>query len=126
MTGSRRSLFETLDRPALSPLPARPYEFAHWKRARVNIDYHVQVDGAFYSVPYQLARREVEVRLARTWWRSSTGASGWPATCARYVRGRYVTAPEHMPASHRRHLEWSPSRLIGWGESVGPATRRRS
>jgi transposase len=122
MSGSRRSLFEELDRPALSPLPARPYEFAAWKRARVNIDYHVQVDSAFYSVPYQLARREVEVRLSQGVVEVFHGGKRIASHVRSYVRGRFVTDPAHMPASHRRHLEWTPSRLVSWGETVGPQT----
>ena len=122
MSGSRRSLFEHIDRPALSPLPVRPYEFALWKRARVNIDYHVQVDAAFYSVPYQLARREVEVRLSQHVVEIFHGGTRVASHVRSFMRGRFVTAPEHMPASHRRHLEWTPSRLIGWGESIGPDT----
>jgi transposase len=62
LPGSRRSLFETLDRPALKPLPVQPYEYAEWKRARVNIDYHVEVDGHYYSVPYALVKQQLEVR----------------------------------------------------------------
>ena len=122
MNGCRKSLFEELDRPALSPLPARPYEFALWKRARVNIDYHVQVDYNFYSVPYQLARREVEVRLSAGVVELFHGGRRVASHVRSYLRGRFVTNPEHMPASHRRHLEWTPSRLISWGEMVGPHT----
>lgn len=59
---SRRELFESLDQPELAPLPAQPYEFAHWKRARVHIDYHVQFDKHYYSVPFRLMGKEVEVR----------------------------------------------------------------
>ena len=122
MTGSRLSLFESLDRPALGPLPLRPYEFAAWKRARVNIDYHVQVDGAFYLVPYQLARREVEVRLSQGVVEILHAGKRVASHVRTYVRGRFVTSAEHMPASHRRHLEWTPSRLVSWGTSVGPET----
>ena len=122
MNGSRRSLFEELDRPALSPLPVRPYEFASWKHARVNIDYHVQVDYAFYSVPYQLARREVEVRLSQQVVEIFHGGKRVASHVRSFVRGRFVTDPAHMPASHRRHLEWSPSRLVSWAETVGPQT----
>ena len=61
--GSRRSWFEDLDRPALKPLPARRYEYAEWRKARVNIDYHIQAGHALYSVPHALARREVDVRI---------------------------------------------------------------
>jgi transposase len=122
MNGSRKSLFEGLDRPALSPLPARAYEFALWKRARVNIDYHVQVDSAFYSVPYQLARREVEVRLSQGVVEIFHGGKRVASHGRCFVLGRFVTLAEHMPASHRRHLEWTPSRLISWGEGMGPST----
>jgi transposase len=122
MNGSRKSLFEELDRPALSPLPATRYEFALWKRARINIDYHVQVEGAFYSVPYQLARREVEVRLSQAVVEIFHGGKRVASHVRTYVRGRFVTDPEHMPASHRQHLEWTPSRLIRWAETVGPST----
>lgn len=122
MEGSRQSLYETLDRPALSPLPATPYEFALWKRARVNIDYHVQVDGSFYSVPYQLARRELEVRLSAGAVELFHGGHRVASHARSLTRGAFVTNPDHMPASHRKHLEWTPSRLISWGESVGPAT----
>ena len=82
--GSRRSLFENLDRPALKPLPADRYEYAEWRKARVNIDYHIEVDSRFYSVPHALARREVEVRLGTTTveifhrHRRSAGPSGKP------------------------------------------------
>ena len=122
MAGSRLSLYESLERPALSALPAVPYEFALWKRARVNIDYHVQVEGAFYSVPYQLAGREVEVRRSAAVIEVFHGGRRVASHGRALVRGRFVTCAEHMPAAHRRHLEWTPSRLIAWGESVGPAT----
>jgi transposase len=59
---SRRDLFMKLDQPALKPLPKQPYEFARWKKARVNIDYHVEYDKHYYSVPYGLIGKEVEVR----------------------------------------------------------------
>ena len=78
--GSRRSWFEDLDRPALKPLPAQRYEYAEWRKARVNIDYHIQVEHALYSVPYPLARSEVDVRLSRRRSRSSTSTAGSPRT----------------------------------------------
>ena len=63
LPGSRQSLFQSLDHPALRPLPSQPYEYAEWKRARVNIDYHVEVDRHYYSVPYTLVKQQVDVRL---------------------------------------------------------------
>jgi len=124
MAGSRRSLFETLERPALLPLPRDPYELATWKRARVNIDYHVEVGGAFYSVPYSLAREEVEVRVTETTVEILKGGERVASHARTHERGRYVTTSEHMPESHRRYLEWSPSRLVAWGAGVGPETAR--
>ena len=64
---TRRQLFEELDRPVLKPLPVEPYIFAEWRIRRVGIDYHVDVDRHYYSVPYRFAKEQVEVRLtART------------------------------------------------------------
>jgi transposase len=117
---SRRALFEEFEREALQPLPAARYEFAMWKPARVNIDYHVEFDTRYYSVPYQLTRQAVEVRATATiveiFHRGRRVASHVRA----YGRKRFLTIPEHMPASHRAHLEWTPSRLVTWGASIGP------
>lgn len=76
----REDLFEDLGRPALRPLPQRPYEYAEWKKARVNIDYHVELAGHYYSVPYQLIKQPVELRITITRWRSSSRAAAWPRT----------------------------------------------
>lgn len=121
---SRRELFETLDRPALRPLPARRYEMAEWHGCRVNIDYHVEVDRNFYSVPYALVHEKVEARSTAStveiFFKGKRIASHPRLT----GRGRPSTQREHMPSSHRAHAEWTPSRLIGWGEKTGPATGR--
>lgn len=125
LPGSWRSVFEEIDRPALRPLPQIPYEFATWKTQRVNIDYHVEVraDRHFYSVPYQLVREKVEVRLsAKTveiYYKSKRIASHLRSS----VRFGYSTDPSHMPESHRRHLEWSPQRILSWAEKTGPMTQ---
>lgn len=60
--GSRRILYESIDRPALRPLPETAYQFAEWKKAKVNIDYHIELAGHYYSVPHALVGRVVEVR----------------------------------------------------------------
>lgn len=122
LAGCRRDLYLALDRPALLPLPARPFEFALWKKAKVNIDYHVQVEKCFYSVPYQLAREVVDVRLTQMTVEILHRGERVASHRRLYVQGRFITIPEHMPASHRRHREWSPSRLVLWGETVGPNT----
>lgn len=116
---SRRALFEQIEQSALQPLPATPYELATWKRAKVNIDYHVEFDQHYYSVPYQLAREPIEVRatahVVEILHRGRRVASHVRA----YGRRRFITTPEHMPAAHRAHLEWTPSRLVAWGATVG-------
>jgi transposase len=118
---SRRALFDELERAVLQPLPPTRYELASWKAAKVNIDYHVEFDQHYYSVPYRLAREAVEVRatahVVEVFLRGQRVASHARA----YGRRRFMTNPEHMPASHRAHLEWTPSRLVAWGTSVGPA-----
>jgi transposase len=119
LEGSRRTLFESLDKPALLPLPAAPYNFAHWRKARVNIDYHVEVERRYYSVPYTLVREPVDVRLG-----GDTveifHAGRRVATHRRIDRvGAFSTAAEHRPRAHQKHLEWSPSRLIRWAEGIG-------
>lgn len=122
LEGTRRSLYEELDKPALKPLPPKRYEYAEWRHAKVNIDYHVEVDRNYYSVPYQLVGEIVDIRLTdglvEALHRGKRVASHPRAT----GKGRYITQIQHMPASHRKHLEWTPSRLISWAESVGPQT----
>jgi len=120
--GTRRQLFEALDRPALRPLPPGPYEFAEWRQAKVPFDYHVTVDHNFYSVPFRLLGEVVDVRLtARTVELLYHGRR--VASHARVTgRGHYVTDPAHRPAAHQRYLDWSPERLIQYAQSVGPHT----
>lgn len=119
---SRRDLFEQLDRPALKPLPATRYELGVWSRPRVSIDYHIEVEKNYYSVPYALIREQVEARLTATtlevFFRDKR------VTSHARLRGRhqYATDRAHMPASHRAHLEWSPSRLLHWAQATGSAT----
>lgn len=122
MPGSRATLFEALDKPALSPLPPTRYEYARWITARVNIDYHITVEKNFYSVPYQLVRQEVDVRLTARIVEVLHKGQRVASHTRNYGKGIWSTKKEHMPASHRRHLEWTPSRIIRWGCQVGPST----
>ena len=122
MPGSRRSLFEEVERAALRPLPARPYEYATWRRATVNIDYHVEVDHHYYSVPYQLARQVCDVRLTTTTVEVLQRGHRVASHPRSHARGRPTTLSEHMPESHRRHLEWTPGRIVRWAQTSGPST----
>ena len=121
LEGTRRTLFEELDRPAMRPLPARPYEYAVWKQATVSIDYHVEVERHCYSVPYQLVGQRCDVRLSATVVEVLHRGRRVASHARSYRRG-YTTDPAHMPASHRRHLEWTPGRIVRWAEQTGPAT----
>ncbi|MGB9888008.1 MAG: Mu transposase domain-containing protein, partial [Moorellales bacterium] len=124
LEGSRRLLYETVEKAALKPLPPQRYEFAHWKKARVNVDYHVEVEGNYYSVPHRLIKEQVEVRYTagtvEILYRGQRVASHRRS----YGKGQYVTNPEHRPRSHREYLEWTPERLVLWAEKTGENTAR--
>lgn len=122
---SRRELFERLDRPALSPLPATSFEVSAWKKVALNIDYHVAYDGHFYSAPHALRHEEVHlwVRATATTIEILHGRERVAAHARSFVQGGHTTVPEHMPSSHRAHAEWTPSRILGWAEQIGPHTR---
>jgi transposase len=125
LQGSRRSWFETLERPVLRPLPPLPFEYAEFKRAVVSrIDYHVEFERHYYSVPHALVGQEIELRVTRTTVEALYRNRRIASHARSAVRGGYTTVPEHMPASHRAHHEWSPQRLIGWAGTIGEATQR--
>jgi transposase len=116
---SRRQLYERLDRPALKALPAHAYEYAEWKQVGVNIDYHVSFDDHFYSVPYTLVGESVWCRATGRTIELIHQGKRITSHVRSFVKYDYSTHPEHRPASHRAHLEWTPSRLIDWGRSIG-------
>ena len=122
LPGSRRSMFEALDRPAMRPLPTTPYIYAEWKRVRAAFDYHVDIDRHYYSVPHALVGQELWARFSagtvEVFHRSQRVGSHMRS----YQRGVHTTLPEHMPRSHRAHAEWTPTRLINWGASIGANT----
>jgi transposase len=120
--GTRASLYATLDRPALQPLPYERYVMAEWKTVRANIDYHVEVDHHYYSVPYQLRGEELEARSTTTTVEIFYHGKRVASHVRSFARYHHSTVTEHMPKSHQAYLEWTPSRLIHWGESVGEAT----
>jgi transposase len=119
---SRRELFEELDQPALKPLPEQPYEFAIWKKARVNIDYHVEFEKHYYSVPYTLIHKEVYVRATQS--TLEIFHNNRRIASHRRVKsaGRHTTVSEHMPPAHQKYLEWPPERLTSWAHKLGPNT----
>ena len=120
--GCRRSLFESLDKPALRRLPAERYEYGDWETHRVNIDYHVEFDNHWYSVPYQFTQQEVEVRATATTVEIFHRGVRVASHARSYVPHVATTVNEHRPKAHQRHLEWTPSRLVDWAQKIGPAT----
>jgi transposase len=121
LDGSRESLFRDLDRPALQPLPERRYEFALWRYARVNIDYHVEVERHYYSVPYQLVGTRLDIRITAATVEAFHKGRRVASHVRSRERGRHSTERAHMPQAHRRHAEWTPERIINWARTTGPA-----
>jgi len=122
LPGSRQSVFESLDRPALRPLPAQPYEYAEWKLVRVNSDYHVEVEGHYYSVPYSLVKQQLEARLSaqvvELFHKGKRVASHQRSP----LKGRHSTVAAHLPKTHQYYAEWTPQRLVLWAAKTGEAT----
>lgn len=120
--GTRRTLFEALDQPALRALPAERYDYGEWATARVNIDYHVAFEGHFYSVPYRLVHQPVEIRAALATIEIFHKGVRVASHARSAVPNQATTCGEHRPKSHQRHLQWTPSRVIEWGRTIGPLT----
>ena len=117
---SRRHLFAQLDKPALKPLPVAPYEYAEWKKCRAGLDYHVAIDKHYYSVPYQLLKKELWARITdRTIEVFHVGQR-----VASHVRtssnGKHSTLRDHMPAHHQFRDDWTPERIKARAARVGP------
>lgn len=122
---SRAELFERLDQPVLKHLPQHKFEFGKWKTCKVNIDYHIEVERIYYSVPYQLVGEQVEVWVtekAVSVFKSSKRITQHPVGCN---AGKYHTKKEHLPEEHRFVSGWSPDRFINWANKIGPNTAWR-
>ena len=117
------SQFEQLDKPTLKPLPEAPYAVRHVKKARVHLDYHLEYDGHYYSVPYQLVKAEVMVHAAE----NTVAVFYQGKQVALHPRsprpGGHTTDPNHMAKAHRKHQEWSPPRFLRWAAEMGPHTQ---
>ena len=122
LPGTRRSQFEAVDQPVLRALPTQRFEYAEWCKGRVGPDYHVEVDGHFYSVPYQLARRELEVRVMEKTIECLHRGQRVACHVRSFVAGASTTLPEHRPRAHRHYAEWTPQKLVQWARETGPAT----
>jgi transposase len=122
LPGSRKSVYEEMERPALKPLPATRYEFAQWKKAKVHPDYHIELEGHYYSVPYQLVRQEVLLRYTAT----TVEILHRDQRVASHVRdgrrGRHTTIEEHRPKGHQEYLSWTPAKIIEMASKAGSQT----
>jgi transposase len=120
---SRRQLFEQIDQPALRPLPNEPYRFAEWKRAKVHLDYHIELTGHYYSVPHVLIGQTVEIRFNPHTVEIFRKAKRVASHRRSFQRGAHTTVTEHMPKAHQRAGNLTPKRLIDWAQDIGPDTQ---
>lgn len=122
LPGSRREAFEQIDRPAMRPLPLEPYKYTEWGKARVHIDYHVEIEKHYYSVPYQLVGQQLDFSLTLGTveiFHKNHRVASHPRS---FEQGRHTTTPAHMPKNHREYAQWTPQRLIQWAGQNGTAT----
>ena len=122
LPGCRASAFDSIDAPALKPLPATRFVISRCKAAKVNIDYHVEFEGHYYSVPHRLVGAKVELRITGLLLECFASNQRVASHAVSALKGKFTTTPEHMPASHRAHLEWTPAKLIAWGQRIGVST----
>ncbi len=121
---SRREIYLEIEKAALKPLPADRYVLAEFKNCRVNIDYHIEVEEHYYSVPYTLVHEIVEARYNQTTVEVFYKGRRVASHLRSFVPHKPTTVMEHMPKSHQKHAEWTPSRLIHWGNTLGEAVGR--
>ncbi len=119
---TRRKLLEEVDRPALNRLPVEPYEYCEWRLRRVGIDYHVEIDAHYYSVPYRFARTEVEARLTVRGIEIFHKGERIAVHLRMSGNHKHTTIPDHMPSSHRRYAGWTIERIREDARKIGPAT----
>ena len=123
LPGTRHSQFLQLDKPALQPLPIQPYRYAEIKAARVHVDYHIEYDKHYYSVPHHLVKQRVEVQATDTHVAVYDNGQRVAVHPRSHRKGAHSTCPEHMPSQHRAMSDWSPQRFLSWAGDIGPATQ---
>jgi transposase len=124
LPGTRREAFLRSEKAHLQPLPVNSYEYAEWKKARVGIDYHIEIERHFYSVPHSFRRHQIEVRITGKTIECFAGGKRIAVHVRSHLCGAHSTQAEHMPKSHRAHLEWTPGRFLNWANEIGEATRQ--
>ncbi|WP_108649425.1 IS21 family transposase [Dongshaea marina] len=122
LPGSRKSQFELLDKPVLKSLPQNPYQFTRVKAVRVHIDYHIELDKHYYSVPYTLLKRKLEAHICDNLVRIYHGGRCVATHPRSYQQGGQTTHPDHMPVAHQKQMQWTPGRFLNWAQEIGPST----
>ena len=124
LPGSRSELFLSLDKPVLKALPIAPYVYAEWKLVRVHIDYHVEIDGHYYSVPYRLVKQQLDARMTENTIEIFSKGERVASHLRSRVKGHHTTLNAHRPEAHQHYGDWSPERFIKWAEKKGSSTRQ--
>ena len=124
LPGSRSELFQSLESPVLKALPMEPYVYAEWKLVRVHIDYHVEIDGHYYSVPYRLVKQQLDVRMTENTIEVFNKGERVASHPRSRLKGHHTTLNTHRPEAHQHYGNWSPERFINWAEKIGSATRQ--
>lgn len=122
LPGSRRSWFNADEKAVLLPLPESPFEIAEWKNAKVNIDYHVELDRHYYSVPCRHIHKEVRIRYTKDIVEVFLNGQRIASHKKNNFAGGHTTIADHMPDGHREHMEWNPSRILRWAKKIGSST----
>jgi len=122
LPGSRLSQFEAMEKPVLKPLPQTAYVFAEWKKAKAGIDYHIVLDAHYYSVPYTLISKTLDVRYTNNTVEVFYQGKRVASHRRKYQKGGFTTVLEHMPKAHQEYAKWTPERLVRWALDSGKAT----
>lgn len=122
LPGSRKSQFEELEKAILKPLPQMPYIFAEWKYGKLGADYHISLDGHYYSAPYKLIRNTLDIRYTQTTVEIFYKGKRVASHRRSYKKGAFTTDSKHMPEPHQQYAKWTPQRIISWARKNGEFT----
>ena len=125
--GSPRARFPLFaqEQDLLTHLPITRFEMATWKVATVQPNYHISVDGMFYSVPFQYISQKFNVKSTSSLieiFKADTRITSHQRLLGR--KGQYQTVRDHMPKKHQKYLEWDEDRFLSWAENIGSSTRK--
>jgi transposase len=122
MDGSRESIFNEIEKKELKPLPNTRFIISEWKKTKANIDYHVDIEKTYYSVPFQLRGKVFDARYTSQTVELFLDGKRITSHKRLHKKGTHSTHSEHMPKSHTLNLDWPPSRIISWARSIGACT----